>query len=70
MRIWLFVVAIFGMGAKIRSWKKELHCHYEWEQVFLFLRGRDGIVPTVCANYTKRRVLAYERRRVLQSEKR
>jgi len=44
----------------LKGWQSSVKCRQEWR----------SLIETVRGNYTKKRVLAYERRRALRREKR
>jgi len=46
-------------GDVLSGWQSSVNCRQEWR----------SLIETVCGNYTKKRVLAYERRRLLRREK-
>ena len=47
-------------GDVLSGWQSSVNYRQEWR----------SLIETVCGNYTKKRVLAYERRRVFRREKR
>jgi len=42
-------------GDVLKGWQSSVNCRQEWR----------SLIETVCGNYTKKRVLTYERRRAL-----
>jgi len=47
-------------GDVLKGWQSSVNCRQEW----------CSPIETVCGNYTKNRVLTYERKRTLKREKR